>query len=177
MSSAAQYFHPAYIGIGSNLDSPESQVRSAVDELGSLPDTIVTGASSLYQSAPFGPVEQGDFVNAVVALLTRLSAHELLSQLQVIENNHSRNRDVERWGPRTLDLDLLVFSEQRINDDVLTVPHPGISERNFVLLPLCELAPHLIVPGLGSVEMLAAGACTSGGRIEKISSIAEEVSN
>ena len=168
MRSAAQYWCPAYVGIGSNLDSPKNQVLSAIDELGSLPDTIVTGASSLFQSAPLGSVEQGDFVNAVVALLTQLSAHDLLTELRTIEDNHDRNRAAERWGPRTLDLDLLVFSDKRISDDVLTVPHPGIPERNFVLLPLCELAPHLIVPGLGPVAVLTELVRASGGRIEKI---------
>ncbi len=168
MPSATTRWCPAYVGIGSNLDSPQDHVVAAIEELGALPETGVTGASSLFRSAPFGPVEQGDFVNAVVAMMTRLSAHELLREMRTIEDNHGRKRDGERWGPRTLDLDLLVFSDEVINDDVLTVPHPGISERNFVLLPLCELAPHLIVPGLGSVASLTDVVRSSGGRIERM---------
>ena len=159
---------PAYVGIGSNLESPQQQVEAAIRELSALPDTVVTQSSSLFRSAPFGPVEQGDFVNAVAAIMTQLTAHQLLTELRTIEDNHGRTRDGERWGPRTLDLDLLVFSDEQIADDVLTVPHPGISERNFVLLPLNELAPHLIVPGQGSVATLTHAVKISGGRIVKI---------
>ena len=162
---------PAYVGIGSNLDSPRDQVLAAIGDLDSLPDTIVTGSSSLFRSAPFGPVEQGDFINAVAAVMTQLSAHQLLFELRTIEDSHGRKRDGERWGPRTLDLDLLIFGDEKINDDVLTVPHPGISERNFVLLPLCELAPHLIVPGMGSVTALTDAVTDSGDRIERIQEI------
>lgn len=168
MNLAAPYWCPAYVGIGSNLDSPEKQVRAAFDELRSLPGTVVTGTSSLYKSAPFGPVEQGDFINAAASLVTQLAPHELLSELRALEDRHGRNRDVARWGPRTMDLDLLVYSDKVIGDDLLTVPHPGIRERNFVLMPLCELAPHLIVPGLGSVVALTELVMASGGRIQKI---------
>jgi len=159
---------PAYVGIGSNLESPQQQVEAAIRDLSALPDTVVTRSSSLFRSAPFGPIEQGDFVNAVAAIMTQLTAHQLLTELRTIEDNHGRTRDGERWGPRTLDLDLLVFSDEQIADDVLTVPHPGISERNFVLLPLNELAPHLIVPGQGSVATLTHAVKGSGGRIERI---------
>lgn len=169
MSSNPVRWCPAYVGIGSNLESPQEQVVAAIRELGALPETVVTRSSSLFRSAPFGPVEQGDFVNAVAAMMTQLTAHQLLSKMRTIEDNHGRNRDGERWGPRTLDLDLLVFSDAQIDDDVLTLPHPGISERNFVLLPLCELAPHLIVPGIGSVASLTDAVRNSGGRIERIS--------
>jgi 2-amino-4-hydroxy-6-hydroxymethyldihydropteridine diphosphokinase len=168
MGSSALRWCPAYVGIGSNLDSPEKQVQKAFKALKSLPDTIVTSVSSLYRSAPMGSVKQDDFVNAAAALLTLLSPHELLSELRTIEDDHGRKRDGERWGPRTLDLDLLVFSDKQINDNVLTVPHPGISERNFVLLPLCELAPHLIVPGLGTVAAMTDLVSASGGRIERV---------
>jgi 2-amino-4-hydroxy-6-hydroxymethyldihydropteridine diphosphokinase len=159
---------PAYVGIGSNLESPQEQVVSAIREISALPDTVVTRSSSLFRSAPYGPIEQGDFVNAVAAIMTQLTAHQLLSEMRTIEDNHGRARDGERWGPRTLDLDLLVYSDEQIADDVLTVPHPGISERNFVLLPLYELAPHLIVPGQGSVTTLTNAVIKSGGRIERI---------
>jgi 2-amino-4-hydroxy-6-hydroxymethyldihydropteridine diphosphokinase len=169
MSSHAMRWCPAYVGIGSNLDSPQDHVLAAIRELSTLPDTLVTRSSSLFRSAPFGPVEQGDFINAVAAIMTQLSAHQLLTELRTIEDDHGRNRDGERWGPRTLDLDLLVFSNEQVNDDVLTLPHPGIRERNFVLLPLCELAPHLIVPGLGSVARLTDAVRNSADRIERIS--------
>jgi 2-amino-4-hydroxy-6-hydroxymethyldihydropteridine diphosphokinase len=168
MGSAAPRWCPAFVGIGSNLDSPEDQVLKAFNALESLPNTIVTGVSSLFRSEPMGPEKQEDFVNAAAALLTLLSPHALLSELRTIEDDHGRKRDGEHWGPRTLDLDLLVFSDKQINDSVLTVPHPGIGERNFVLLPLCELAPHLIVPGLGTVSAMTELVSASAGRIERI---------
>lgn len=168
MRSTPVRWCPAYVGIGSNLESPQEHVVAAIRELGAIPDTIVTRSSSLFRTAPFGPVEQGDFVNAVVAMMTQLTAHQLLGEMQEIEDKHGRKREGERWGPRTLDLDLLVLSNNQIKDDVLTLPHPGISDRNFVLLPLCELAPHLIVPGRGSVATLTHAVQESGGRIERI---------
>jgi 2-amino-4-hydroxy-6-hydroxymethyldihydropteridine diphosphokinase len=168
MPSTPVRWCPAYVGIGSNLESPQDQVVAAIRELSALPVTVVTRSSSLFRSAPFGPIEQGDFVNAVAAMMTQLTAHQLHTEMRTIEDNHGRTRDGERWGPRTLDLDLLVFSDEQIADDVLTVPHPGISERNFVLLPLNELAPHLIVPGQGSIATLTNAVKGSGGRIERI---------
>jgi 2-amino-4-hydroxy-6-hydroxymethyldihydropteridine diphosphokinase len=169
MRAAATRWCPAYVGIGSNLDSPEKQVLAAITALGTLPDTVVTRVSSSYRSEPMGPVRQADFVNAVAAMLTVLAPHKLLAELRAIEDVQGRKRDGESWGPRTIDLDLLVFGNEEIDDDTLTVPHPGIRARNFVLLPLCELAPHLIVPGVGTVAALTSAVSTSGGRIEKIS--------
>jgi 2-amino-4-hydroxy-6-hydroxymethyldihydropteridine diphosphokinase len=169
MRAAAARWCPAYVGIGSNLDSPEEQVLTAIAALGSLPDTVVTSVSSLYRSEPMGPVRQADFVNAVAAMLTLLSPHKLLAELRAIEDAQGRKRDGEYWGPRTIDLDLLVFGSEEIDDGTLTVPHPGIRARNFVLLPLCELAPQLIVPGVGTVAALTSAVSASGGRIEKIS--------
>ena len=171
MNSPGARWRPVYIGIGSNLDSPKEQVAKAIDELRALPNCVITGVSSLYLSAPVGPSDQPDFINAVAAMLTRISAHELLSALQDIEVAHNRDRSGRRWGPRTLDLDLLVYSTQVIADNILSVPHPRIRERNFVLLPLCELAPHLIVPGSGSVTEMARAISSSNVRIEKISAI------
>ena len=133
--SRAHWF-PAYVGIGSNLDSPAKQVEVAFDLLAELPDTRLIARSSLYRSAPFGGVEQPDFVNAVAALLTRLSAQELLLAMQEIQRNRGRLDEDVRWGPRVLDLDLLVYSSHIIDEPQLVVPHPGIAERNFVLLPL-----------------------------------------
>ena len=110
--------------------------------------------SSLYRSAPFGGIEQPDFVNAAAALLTRLEPADLLRELQRIESERGRERGDVQWGPRVLDLDLLVYSDQLVDDAELKIPHPGIAERNFVLLPLQEIAPDLVIPGLGRVASL-----------------------
>ena len=147
-------WYPAYVGLGSNLQEPERQLEDAFELLAGILRTRLIKKSSLYRSAPFGGVEQPDFVNAAAALMTRLSAAELLIELQRIENERGRERGDVQWGPRVLDLDLLVYSNQKINDHDLIVPHPGIGERNFVLLPLGEVAPGLIIPGLGHIERL-----------------------
>lgn len=149
---------PAYIGLGSNLDSPEDQVSSALTELGEADDIVLCLQSRLYRSAPLGPTDQPDFVNAVAGIVTTLAPLTLLDRLHEIENRHARDRQVERWGPRTLDLDLLAYSREIIQSEQLTLPHPGIAERNFVLLPWREIAPHYRVPGLSSVAILAANA-------------------
>ncbi len=154
MSKTKGHWFPAYIGMGSNLHGPARQLESAFELLASIPDTRLVRQSSLYRSAPFGGVEQPDFVNAVAAVLTQLSAARLLRELQRIEAERGRERGDVRWGPRVLDLDLLVYADQRMDDPELTVPHPGIAERNFVLLPLQEIAPALSIPGLGQVMKL-----------------------
>ena len=123
--------------------------------LGELPKSRLVARSSLYRSAPFGGVEQPDFVNAVAALETQLDARSLLEQLQHIEQSRGRERGGQRWGPRVIDLDLLVYDDVVIDEPELTVPHPGIAERNFVLLPLREIAPELEIPGLGRVDRIA----------------------
>ncbi len=150
MTADRQGRESAYVALGSNLDDPQRQVEIAFDLLADLPDTELIARSSLYRSAPFGPVEQAEFVNAVVELQTSLGAQELLVHLQAIETSRGRVRK-ERWGPRTLDLDLLVYGAEVIDEPQLSVPHPGIGERNFVLLPLREIAPELVIPGLGPV--------------------------
>lgn len=155
MSPAARQWRPAYIGIGSNLNGPVEQVETAFGLLGELPDSRLVARSSLYRSAPFGGVEQPDFVNAVAALETQLDARSLLEQLQHIEQSRGRERGGQRWGPRVIDLDLLVYDDVVIDEPDLTVPHPGIAERNFVLLPLREIAPELEIPGLGRVDSIA----------------------
>jgi 2-amino-4-hydroxy-6-hydroxymethyldihydropteridine diphosphokinase len=132
----------AYVGIGSNLQEPASQVRGAFDELARLPQTRLTARSSLYRSAPLGYTTQADFVNAVAALDTGLSAGELLAELQKIEVRHGRERSFAN-APRTLDLDLLLFGDERIVTHDLVVPHPRMHERAFVLQPLLEIAPQL----------------------------------
>ena len=162
------HWRPAYIGVGSNLDSPRDQVRRALDAIAALDGCRVVRSSSLYRSAPVGPQDQPDFVNAVVAVLTTRDARELLADLQSIERSQGRVRGGERWGPRTLDLDLLVFGSARIDEPGLTVPHPRIAERNFVLLPLEELAPDLMIPGLGTVSAVTAKNDNSVPTIERI---------
>lgn len=146
-----KHWYPAYVGIGSNLQGPARQVDEATELLADISGTQLFSISHKYRSAPFGGVEQADFVNVVAALLTRLAPLELLGALQDIEIRQGRERNDVRWGPRVLDLDLLVYSDWQIDEPGLTVPHPGIGERNFVLLPLGEIAPELVIPGLGRV--------------------------
>jgi 2-amino-4-hydroxy-6-hydroxymethyldihydropteridine diphosphokinase len=144
---------PAYVGVGSNLGDSAARVRAAFESLAALPSTQLVARSRLYRTRPFGPVQQGDFLNAVAGLLTQLSAQEMLTGIRDIEAKAGRVR-AERWGPRTLDLDLLVFGDQRIDTPELTVPHPGIAERGFVLAPLADIAPTLHVPGVGQPDEL-----------------------
>jgi len=152
--SAAAHWYPAYIGLGSNLQKPAQQIEEALGLVAEIPDTRLIAVSSLYRSAPFGGVEQPDFVNAVASMMTQLAPLKLLGRLQDVENRQGRDRDETRWGPRVLDLDLLVYSAQTIDEPDLSVPHPGIGERNFVLLPLGEIAPDLVIPGLGRVASI-----------------------
>ena len=142
----------AYIGLGSNLQQPAEQVRQALRELASLPQTRCVNHSSLFRSDPVGPQDQPDYVNAVAQLQTGLTPALLLDQLQALEQRHRRVRTGQRWGPRTLDLDLLLYGQQRIDSPRLTVPHPRLSERAFVLYPLAQLAPpDLQIPGVGTL--------------------------
>lgn len=145
----------AYIGIGSNLDDPQWQVSHAFELLDELPGCHVLARSSLYQSAPFGDVPQDDFVNAVAELETAVPADILLACLKEIERFQGRDPHAERWGPRVIDLDILLYGKQEIDLPELQIPHPGIAERNFVLLPLREIAADLVIPGLGPVAELA----------------------
>jgi 2-amino-4-hydroxy-6-hydroxymethyldihydropteridine diphosphokinase len=154
MANSKDHWYPAYIGLGSNLNGPSRQLESTFELLDAIPATRLIMRSSLYRSAPFGGIEQPDFVNAVAAVLTRLSAYDLLAELQRIETERGRERGDVRWGPRVLDLDLLVYSTQKIDERELIIPHPGIGERNFVLLPLGEIAPDLNISGLGRVANL-----------------------
>ncbi|MGE0486619.1 MAG: 2-amino-4-hydroxy-6-hydroxymethyldihydropteridine diphosphokinase [Gammaproteobacteria bacterium] len=143
-----------YIGLGSNLDDPAGHVRQAFVALDELPDTRLVGRSRLYRNPPMGPQDQPDYVNAVCALDTTLAAAVLLEALHSVERAQGRVRDGRRWGPRTLDLDLLVYGKLEIARPGLHVPHPGIAERAFVLVPLAEIAPALDIPGLGPVTAL-----------------------
>ncbi len=142
-----------FIGIGSNLEDPKRQVLTAFGELAAVPGSAVRARSSLYRTPPMGPSEQPDYVNAVVELITRLPPHELLVELQRIEQAHGRIRGA-RWGPRTLDLDLLIFGQEKIDNDTLQVPHPGLAQRAFVIVPLAEIAPHVEIPGLPNAATL-----------------------
>ncbi len=168
MSARGPRWRPAYVGVGSNLDSPRDQVERALAALAAIENTMLVRTSPFYRSAPLDGSEQPDYINAVSALLTRLDADGLLRSLQDIEKAQGRSRDGDKWGPRTLDLDLLVYSGASIDEKGLKVPHPGISERNFVLLPLLDIAPHLRIPGQGSVSRLAAAIDSSNPRIEKL---------
>lgn len=151
----------AWIGLGSNLDDPENQVKSAFEDLRGLEGCTLEAVSSLYCSPPMGPKDQPDYVNAVARLRTGLPAEALLAALLAIEQRHARVRG-RPWGPRTLDLDLLLYGRAIIDRKGLTVPHPGIAERNFVLYPLAELEPGLVIPGLGALEDLL-GRCPDTG--------------
>jgi 2-amino-4-hydroxy-6-hydroxymethyldihydropteridine diphosphokinase len=144
---------PAYIGVGSNLGDSLARVEAAFEALARVPQMRLIARSRLYRTRPFGPVAQDDFINAVAGVLTQRSAGELLQALRDIEAAAGRLR-AERWGPRTLDLDLLVYGDRRIAEPDLLVPHPGIAERGFVLRPLNDVAPTLDVPGVGRVDEL-----------------------
>ncbi len=143
----------AFIGLGSNMANPKRQITSAIKSLGEIQSTRVMQASSIYKSKPVGPQDQDDYVNAVIKLDTGLDALELLDALQAIENAHGRVRK-ERWGPRTLDLDILMYGDEVINNKRLTVPHPEISHRCFVLAPLAEIEPDCVIPEIGQVKKL-----------------------
>ena len=144
----------AYIGIGSNLDDPVSQVKEAIEELEAIPDSVLAACSSLYSSKPMGPADQPDYVNAVVALDTLLSAEELMEVLRKIEDRQGRDRTGDKWGPRIIDLDLLMYGKKKIHTDALTVPHPGMHERDFVIIPLAEIAGNVKIPGHGQLTSL-----------------------
>ena len=135
-----------YIGLGSNLATPLEQLRSALAALAALPQTDLIAQSSFYCSDPLGPADQPRYVNAVAALDTDLSPLPLLDALQTIEIEQGRTRKAERWGPRTLDLDILLFGERQLDEPRLTVPHYHMHARAFVLYPLAEIAPQLHLP-------------------------------
>lgn len=147
---------PAYVAVGSNLDEPVTQVEAAFERLARLPECRLVLRSPLYQSAPLGPQDQPHFINAVAGLLTKQEPLALLRLLKELEVAMGRQLPVVRWGPRRVDLDLLVHGSSRVASEVLTLPHPGVPHRNFVLYPLRAIAPELSVPGLGTVRELAA---------------------
>ncbi len=152
----------AYIGIGSNLGRPIEQVRRACDALAALPSTRLVARSPLYRNPAIGPGRQPDFVNGVAVIETHLEPHALLDALLAIEVARGRIRGSERWQPRNIDLDLLVYGEHVVKDERLTIPHPRIRERAFVLRPLFDVANDLDVPGVGAVSTLLAGVSEAG---------------
>jgi len=152
----------AYIGLGSNLASPVEQIKSARTAIAAIAGVEERAFSGLYHSLPMGPQDQPDYVNAVMCIATDLSPLDLLHRLQSIENEQGRVRKGERWGARTLDLDLLIYGDQKIEMPDLTVPHVGIAERSFVLYPLYEIAPQLVVPGKGDIATLVAKCPLNG---------------
>ncbi len=135
-----------YIALGSNLDEPMRQVRQAIETLKSLPNSQFVASSSLYFSKPMGVADQPDYVNAVVAIKTNLTPLELLDHTQNIEHQAGRVRNGERWGPRVLDLDIILYGSEQIDHERLTIPHAGLKVREFVLYPLMEISPHLTLP-------------------------------
>ena len=153
--------HTAYIGIGANLDEPVARVRGAFAALDAIDSTRVDDRSSLYRSEPVGYCEQPDFVNAVARVESGLDARTLLAELLAIEQAHGRVRTRPN-GPRTLDLDLLLFDDECIVTDALVVPHPRMHERAFVLIPLTEIAPDIVIPGRGSAASLLEGIGRDG---------------
>ncbi len=144
----------AYIGLGSNLEAPAEQIKTALTDLQSLPATQLLKTSSLYASPPMGPQDQPDYINAVALLDTSMSAHELLDALQAIEQQHGRQRK-RHWGERTLDLDILLYDQQMIQDERLSVPHPGLTQRAFVIYPLLEIAGDISIPGQSNLQAIA----------------------
>lgn len=135
-----------FLGLGANLNAPQQQIHNAIAALKNLPNSEFVAVSSDYASKPMGPQDQPDYVNAVACINTALEPEQLLDLTQAIELKHGRVRKAERWGPRTLDIDILLFGQQVIDTERLTVPHYGLCQREFVVFPLLEIAPNLTLP-------------------------------
>ena len=155
----------SYIGIGSNQAEPIKQAKQAIEALKTLPKTKLADCSSLYTSTPMGPLDQPDYINAVAKLDTQLSAIALLDALQAIEQAQGRVRKENRWGPRTLDLDIILYGNEQINTSRLTVPHYGMKVREFVLYPLLEIAADLVLPDGSLLSQLTRECDKNGLRI------------
>lgn len=145
-----------FIALGSNLNQPLAQVEAALDAIRQIPNTQLINCSRFYRTKPLGPQDQPDYLNAVVELETSLEPEQLLDATQAIEQNQGRVRKDERWGPRTLDLDILLFGNQMINTERLTVPHYDMHNRAFMLYPLAEIAPDLVFPDATPLSELLA---------------------
>ena len=155
-----------YVGIGSNLSNPLLQVQTAIAKIQDSELFTDVKVSSIYRSEPMAGMKQPDYINAVISFKTNLAAHALLYELQSMENAQGRERTEIRWSARTLDLDILLIGRQQIDDERLTVPHPGIFDRNFVILPLAELDPDLSLPDNTHVSYLLTQVSAEG--IERI---------
>ena len=145
----------AYIGLGSNLDNPRRQIEWALDALAQLPGSRLEAAAPRYQSRALGPGPQPDYINTVARLCTTLAPLDLLRELLALETARGRIRD-QHWGPRSLDLDILLYGDLVLADQDLTLPHPRLAERAFVLLPLHDLEPDLILPDVTALTLLLA---------------------
>lgn len=151
-----------YVALGSNLGDSAAHVHRALTELDSINDCQLTARSPLYRSAPMGPIRQGWYVNAAAELQVALDPRELMTRLQALEQAHGRDRGGTRWGPRTLDLDILLFSDLVIDEPDLTIPHPGLTRRNFVVYPLLSIAPDLVLPDGRRLDEVASGLNLEG---------------
>lgn len=156
-----------FIAIGSNLKDPIKQVETAVLHLENLPRSSFLCVSSLYRSKPLGPSDQPDYINAVACIETALSPRELLNQLQAIETLQGRRRKGTRWGPRVIDLDIVLYGTRKVAEEDLIIPHPGLYERDFVLIPLAEIASDLILPS-GESILAFKSSCIGLGIVEKL---------
>ncbi len=154
-----------YIGLGSNLSEPKKQICLAVKAINAIAKSKIIKVSSLYFSRPMGPKDQPDYMNAVLKLDTELSALALLDALQAIENQAGRVRKDNRWGARILDLDIILFGQEIINNERLIIPHYGMKEREFVLIPLSQIAPDIILPSGEKVIELSKAIATNGLKI------------
>lgn len=155
----------AYIALGSNLDDPIAQVEQAILKIAQIPGTVLKAKSSLYRTPPWGKTDQSEFVNAVVKIETSCSPHKLLEYLQIIEKDQKREK-IEKWGPRTIDCDLILYEDEIIESAELTLPHPRMFSRGFVMVPLAEISPTLIFPmGESITELLVQCDCAG---IEKL---------
>jgi 2-amino-4-hydroxy-6-hydroxymethyldihydropteridine diphosphokinase len=155
-------WRPAYVALGSNLSDPRAQVERAFDGLSMMADTRLVARSGLWLTRPHGPQDQPDFVNAAAGLVTTLAPREFLASLQALEQRLGKVEPAQRWGPRVIDLDLVVFGDLSMSEPGLTLPHPGLHQRKFVLYPLCEIAAELWVPGLARVRRLREGVSSAG---------------
>lgn len=151
----------SYIGLGSNLDNPREQIERALATLDNMPDTRLVARSPLYRSTPLGPAGQPDYINAVAEIATGLAPRNLLTALQAIENRQGRVRG-QRWGARTLDLDILLYGDRQLREPDLVIPHPEMANRNFVLYPLADLAPDLVLPDGRPLQALLANVPSDG---------------
>lgn len=151
-----------FLGLGSNLDEPKHQVGLAIAQVAKIPSTNLLAQSSYYRSAPMGPQDQSSYINVVLKISTSLAPLALLGELQSIENAFGRDRSVARWGPRIIDLDILLFGQLELVLKKLRVPHPGLTERDFVVSPLLEIAPQLRLPNGKLLADYAAGVSSYG---------------